>query len=83
MQITLNIPDNLPAAIVAQYISEFETKLKHLQDAENAKKVINKVPTAEENPEAFALFAGIYNSQNFTIDAACQAFSGVERKSGG
>ena len=30
MQITINIPDNLPKAVVQQQISEFEEKLKHL-----------------------------------------------------
>ena len=27
MQITINIPDNLPGAVVQQYLSEFEQKL--------------------------------------------------------
>jgi mRNA-degrading endonuclease RelE of RelBE toxin-antitoxin system len=40
MQITIDIPDNLPAAIVQQYLSEFKTKLKQLQEREEFK--INK-----------------------------------------
>lgn len=81
MQITINIPDNLPAMIVQQYISEFEAKLKQLQDSENSNQgVINKIPTSENNPEAFALFASICKSEKFTIDAACQAFSDVVSK---
>jgi hypothetical protein len=31
MQITINIPDNLPPAIVKQEVSEFEAKLKRLK----------------------------------------------------
>lgn len=30
MQITINIPDNLPSAVIQQQISEFEEKLKRL-----------------------------------------------------
>lgn len=37
MQITLDIPDNLPLSIVQQYISEFELKLKQLQNHEDFK----------------------------------------------
>ncbi len=44
------------------------------------KRIKNKIPTSEENAEAFALFAGICKSEKFTIDAAYQAFSGVVRK---
>ncbi len=44
------------------------------------KRVKNEIPTSEENPEAFALFAGICKSEKFTIDVAGQAFSGVVRK---
>ena len=31
MQITLDIPDNLPTSVIQQYISEFETKIKRYQ----------------------------------------------------
>jgi len=31
MQITLDIPDNLPTPVIQQYISEFETKIKRYQ----------------------------------------------------
>ena len=37
MQVTINVPDTLPLAIVQQHIREFETKLKQLQDAEEFK----------------------------------------------
>jgi hypothetical protein len=37
MQITIEIPDNLPAAIVQQYLGEFKTKLKQLQEREEFK----------------------------------------------
>jgi hypothetical protein len=37
MQITLDIPDNLPLAIVQQYINELELKLKQLQNLEDFK----------------------------------------------
>ena len=37
MQITLDIPDNLPAAIVQQYLGEFKSKLKQLQESEEFK----------------------------------------------
>jgi len=40
MQITLDIPDNIPAAIVQQYLGEFKTKLKQFQEREEFK--INK-----------------------------------------
>ena len=36
MQITINVPDNLPPAVVQQQISEFEEKLNRL--APNAKE---------------------------------------------
>jgi hypothetical protein len=38
MQITINIPDNLPPAILEQEISEFEAKLKRLTPNNKAKK---------------------------------------------
>ena len=38
MQITINIPDNLPPAIVEQEISEFEAKLKRLTPHHKVKK---------------------------------------------
>jgi hypothetical protein len=38
MQITINIPDNLPPAIVEQAISEFEAKLKRLTPNNKVKK---------------------------------------------
>jgi len=38
MQITINIPDNLPPAIVEQEISEFEAKLKRLMPNNKTKK---------------------------------------------
>lgn len=44
------------------------------------KRAKNKIPTAKENPAAFALFAGICESEEFIIEAAYQAFSGVRRK---
>lgn len=37
MQITIEIPDNLPAAIVQQYLGEFKNKLKQLQESEEFK----------------------------------------------
>ena len=37
MQITLEIPDNLPAAIVQQCIGELKIKLKQLQEREEFK----------------------------------------------
>lgn len=37
MQITINVPDNLPFAIVQQQIAEFENRLKRLQEAEEFK----------------------------------------------
>lgn len=37
MQITIDIPDNLPATIVQQYLSEFKTKLKQFQEREEFK----------------------------------------------
>lgn len=37
MQITINIPDNLPPAIVKQEVSEFEAKLKRLKPKHKAK----------------------------------------------
>jgi hypothetical protein len=44
------------------------------------KEVKNKIPTAEEYPEAFALFAGICKSEKFTIDNVHRAFSEALRK---
>ena len=39
MQVTINIPDNLPAAIVQQHINEFEQKLSQLtQDNKEQKR---------------------------------------------
>lgn len=37
MQITINIPDNLPQEVIEQYIAELEEKLKQLQEAEEFK----------------------------------------------
>ena len=39
MQITINIPDNLPPVLVKQEISEFEAKLKRLTPSKKAKKL--------------------------------------------
>jgi hypothetical protein len=38
MQVTINIPDNLPQAIVQQQINEFEEKLSHLTVANASNK---------------------------------------------
>lgn len=39
MQVTINIPDNLPPAIVQQHISDFEQKLNRLtQDSKEQKR---------------------------------------------
>ena len=39
MQITIDIPDNLPPAIVEQEVNEFEAKLKRLKPIKKAKKL--------------------------------------------
>lgn len=44
------------------------------------KRAKNKIPTAEEYPEAFALFTGICKSEKFTIDNVHRAFSEALRK---
>jgi hypothetical protein len=46
---------------------------------ENSKARIKK-PASKETLKVAALFAGIYKSKKFTIDAAHSAFSGVARK---
>lgn len=38
MQITINIPDNLPSAIVQQELSEFEAKLNRLMQDNKTQK---------------------------------------------
>jgi hypothetical protein len=38
-------------------------------------KTVNCVPTESENSDAFTLFTAISNSEKFTIDSACDAFS--------
>ncbi len=37
MQITIDIPDNLPSHVVQQYLGEFKSKLKQLQESEEFK----------------------------------------------
>lgn len=38
MQVTINIPDNLPPAIIQQQINEFEAKLNHLTSSNKEQK---------------------------------------------
>jgi hypothetical protein len=61
--------NNTPTACVGA----FKTTAKN--DA-----VKRDIPTAEENPAAFALFEGIGQSEKFTIDVTYQAFAGVARQ---
>ena len=37
MQITINVPDNLPQEVIDKYIAELEEKLKQFQKAEEFK----------------------------------------------
>ena len=74
MQITINIPDNLPPAIVQQQISEFEEKLNRLtpnpkeQKQQAMMQLIKKcasLPTLDERtPDEILGFAGNATSDN-------------------
>jgi len=59
------------------YEKERLARLKKSSDFEILK---NKIPTAEEYPEDFALFTGICKSEKFTIDNVHRAFSKSLRK---
>lgn len=48
-----------------------------LKTAVKTDTVKREIPTAEENPAAFALFTGIAKSEQFTVEAAYQAFAGI------
>jgi hypothetical protein len=52
------------------------SQLMLTQDSKSRIKKAN----SKETLKAAALFAGIYKSEKFTIDAAYNAFSGVSRK---
>ena len=58
MQVIINIPDNLPQAVIQQQITEFEEKLK--QQAKRITPIENK--TKEQNYQAIMNIAKKYSS---------------------